>query len=170
MARGTNRNLILKRVETIDASAPRLTAQHLQMKRAEENLRPSPNLRCSASHSNYEIRRADGLNLGVLLQNFVAHFAAPAGLFISAEGQRRVEHVVAIDPHGSGAEQARDGVSLLDVARPHSRRETVNRIVCLAAISSTFWNGIAVTTGPKISSFTTFIFGLVFVSTVGFTK
>ena len=51
-------------------------------------------------------RGADGFDLGVLLEDFVAHFAAPAGLFVSAEGQSGVEHVVAIDPNGSGAEQA----------------------------------------------------------------
>src|SRR6185312_13592589 len=37
-------------------------------------------------------------------------------------------------------------------------------------ISSASRNGIAVTTGPKISSCTTFIFSFVFTSTVGFTK
>src|SRR5580704_15426152 len=53
-------------------------------------------------------RRAHGFDLGVLLEDFVAHFAAPAGLFVSAEGERCVEHVVAIDPHGSGAELGRE--------------------------------------------------------------
>ena len=49
-------------------------------------------------------RRADRLDLGVLLQYFVAHFASPAGLLVSAEGQGSIENVVAVDPHRPGAE------------------------------------------------------------------
>ena len=45
----------------------------------------------------------DGLDLGVVLQHLVAHLTPPAGLFVSAKGQGRVEDVVAIDPHRSSA-------------------------------------------------------------------
>src|SRR5579864_5379559 len=76
-------------------------------------------------------RGANSLDLGVLLEDFVAHLAAPAGLFVSAEGQGGVEHIVAIDPYGSGAEQAREPVSFLDVASPYAGGQTVGRVVCL---------------------------------------
>ena len=49
---------------------------------------------------------ADGLDLGVELEGVVAHFASPAGLLVAAEGKRGVENVVAVDPDGSGAQQA----------------------------------------------------------------
>ena len=51
-------------------------------------------------------RSANGLDLGVLLEHFVAHFAAPAGLLVAAEGHSGVEHVVAVDPDRAGAQQA----------------------------------------------------------------
>src|SRR5258708_20307402 len=43
----------------------------------------------------------DGLDLGVVLQHLVAHLTPPAGLFVSAKAQGRVEDVVAIHPHHS---------------------------------------------------------------------
>src|ERR1035437_5297139 len=46
----------------------------------------------------------DGLELGVGIERFVAHLAAPAGLLVAAEWQCRVEHVVAVDPDGAGPE------------------------------------------------------------------
>src|ERR1700733_14974789 len=74
---------------------------------------------------------ADRLDLGVILEDFVAHLAAPAGLFVSAERHRCVKNVVAIDPHGSGAELGGESMSFLDVAAPDSCGETVLRIVSL---------------------------------------
>src|SRR5262249_50907687 len=49
-------------------------------------------------------RRRDGLHLGVVVEDELAHFATPAGFLIAAERQRGVEHVVAVDPHGAGAD------------------------------------------------------------------
>src|SRR6478672_7798429 len=66
-------------------------------------------------------RGADGFDFGVVLENFVAHFAAPAGLFVSAEGQRGIENVVAVDPDRTGAEFRGDLIGFLDVARPDAR-------------------------------------------------
>src|ERR1700674_390768 len=74
---------------------------------------------------------ADRLDFGVLLQYFVAHFAAPAGLLVSAEGQGSVENVVAVNPHRTGAELGSETMRLLDIARPNSRGQAVNRIVGL---------------------------------------
>src|SRR6202049_5109277 len=76
-------------------------------------------------------RGANSLDLGVLLEDLVTHLAAPTGLFVSAEREGGVKHVVAIDPNGSGAEHARDLVSFLDVASPHTGGQTVDRVVCL---------------------------------------
>src|ERR1035438_3355586 len=61
----------------------------------------------------------DGLGLGVVVQDLFAHFAAPAGLLVSAEGQGSVEDVVAVDPHGAGAKTARHFVGQAQVLRPH---------------------------------------------------
>src|SRR6267143_1116757 len=76
-------------------------------------------------------RNANGLDLGVLLEDFVAHLATPTGLFVSAERQCGVENVVAIDPNGAGAQKARDLMGFLDVASPYPRRQTINGIVGL---------------------------------------
>ena len=59
----------------------------------------------------------------------MAHFAAPAGLLVSAEGQRGVEHVIAIDPHSSGAQLGSDAVRFLNVTRPNARGQSINGIV-----------------------------------------
>ena len=59
----------------------------------------------------------------------MAHFAAPAGLFVAAEGQRGVEYVVAIDPNRTGAELGRGAVGLRDVAGPDAGGEAVDRVV-----------------------------------------
>jgi hypothetical protein len=60
-----------------------------------------------AAAEPYRLRRCaplqcsgHGLDLSVAVQDLFAHFAAPARLLVAAKGQRRVEHVVAIDPHG----------------------------------------------------------------------
>src|SRR5665213_48642 len=74
---------------------------------------------------------AHGFDLGVLLEDFVAHFTAPAGLFVAAERKRGVEHVVAIDPHGTGAEQARQPMCFFDVASPYSGGEAVVGVISL---------------------------------------
>src|SRR5450755_476114 len=48
----------------------------------------------------------DRLDLGVGLENLVAHLAAPAGLLVAAERQGGVEDVVAVDPHSAGPGKA----------------------------------------------------------------
>ena len=100
----------------------------------------------------------------------MAHFAAPAGLLVAAEGQRRVENVVAVDPHGSGAQLVGHAVGFADVARPDAGGQAIHVVVGAGTISSGSVNGIAATTGPKISSCTTFMFSFVLTSTVGSTK
>jgi uncharacterized membrane protein len=84
--------------------------------------------------------------------------------------ERRIEDVIAVDPHRAGAEFRRQAVAFLMslVQMPAARPYT--ELLALSTISFGSEKGIAVTTGPKISSFTTFIFSLVSTSTVGFTK
>ena len=62
---------------------------------AQAGLRPAP----TASSLQ---RAADGFYFCVVLQDFVAHFAAPAGLLVAAEWKGGVEDVVAIDPDCAG--------------------------------------------------------------------
>src|ERR1700733_7202508 len=69
--------------------------------------------------------RGDGLDLGVVVQHLVAHLAAPAGLLVAAERQRRVEHVVAVDPDRAGPELLGQRVGLGDVPGPDARAESV---------------------------------------------
>src|SRR5580692_7094789 len=62
---------------------------------ARAGLRPAPTasrLQCAANRFYF----------GVVLQDFVAHFATPAGLLVAAERERGVEDVVAIDPDCAG--------------------------------------------------------------------
>ena len=61
----------------------------------------------------------------------MTHLAAPAGLLIPTEWERCVEDIVAVDPDGSGAELGREGMRFLDVVRPNSSGETVDRVVGL---------------------------------------
>src|ERR1022692_207759 len=83
--------------------------------------------------SRYAARRSqlggDGLYLGVVVEHLVAHFTSPAGLLVPAEGQRGVEHVVAVDPDGAGPELLRQGMRLGDVLGPDARAEAVLRVV-----------------------------------------
>jgi serine/threonine-protein kinase len=65
------------------------------------------------------------LDLGVGLQDLVAHLAAPAGLLVPAERQRRVEHVVAVDPHRAGPQLLGQGVRLGDVLGPDAGPQAV---------------------------------------------
>ena len=70
-------------------------------------------------------RGADRFHFRVLLKYFVAHFAAPAGLFVSAERHRGVEDVVAVNPDRAGAQPGREAVGLLDVPRPNSGSQPI---------------------------------------------
>ncbi len=49
------------------------------------------------------------LGLGIVFQHGVAHLPPPARLFVAAKWQRRVEDVVAVDPHCSGLELGGQG-------------------------------------------------------------
>src|SRR6266446_4763111 len=72
---------------------------------------------------------ADRLGLSVQTQGVVPHLAPPSGLFVSAEGQRRVENVVAVDPHGARAQMFRGAVGFADVARPDGGSQAVFAVV-----------------------------------------
>src|SRR6516165_98404 len=73
----------------------------------------------------------DGFDFRVVVEHFLAHLAAPARLFVAAERQRGVEHVVAVDPHRAGADAAGELVGGTAVARPHTGGEAVDRVVGL---------------------------------------
>src|SRR4029079_2833400 len=66
----------------------------------------------------------DRLRLEVVVERVVAHLAAPARLLVAAERHCGVEHAVAVDPHGPGAQTVRGPVRLVDVARPDPGGET----------------------------------------------
>src|ERR1700728_507967 len=70
-----------------------------------------------------------GLDLGVVVQDLVAHLTAPAGLLVAAERQRGVEHVVAVDPDRAGPDLLRHRVRLADVPGPDAGAEPVLRVV-----------------------------------------
>ena len=60
----------------------------------------------------------DGLDLGVVLQGVGAEFTADAGLLEATEGSLVGDHVVVVDPHGTGLEGVGDtdgGVDVLGV-------------------------------------------------------
>src|ERR1700728_4443802 len=70
-----------------------------------------------------------GLDLGVVVQDLVAHLTAPAGLLVAAERQRGVEHVVAVDPDRAGPQLLGQRVCLGDVAGPDAGPEAVLGVV-----------------------------------------
>src|ERR1700761_1607040 len=74
-------------------------------------------------------RCCNGLDFSVVVENFGAHFAAPAGLLVAAERQRGVEHVVAVDPHRSGANPAGQLVRHAAVGSPDACGEPVDCVV-----------------------------------------
>src|SRR5271168_1401878 len=76
--------------------------------------------------------RGDGLYLGVVVKHFLAHLAAPAGLFVSAERQGGVEDVVAIDPDGAGADAPRHLVRRAEILCPHTGSESIDGVVGFA--------------------------------------
>src|SRR5260370_16781611 len=57
------------------------------------------------------------------------HLAAPAGLFISAEWHRRVENVVAVDPHRTRAKMSRRAVGFADIPPPNGSSQAIFAIV-----------------------------------------
>jgi hypothetical protein len=93
----------------------------------------------------------------------------PTGLLETAKENIRLEHVVTIDPHCPRAKLRSHPVGFADVTGPHRRCQSIARVVNLITSSGSL-KGIAVTTGPNISSRTTFICGFTSTSTVGSTK
>src|SRR5580693_10004223 len=81
-----------------------------------------------ATATDLQLRR-DGLDFGVVVEDFVAHLPAPAGLLVPAERQRRVEYVVTVDPDCAGPELLGEGVGLGDVLGPDARAEAVLAVV-----------------------------------------
>src|SRR5579863_561721 len=73
--------------------------------------------------------RAHRFGLRVVVENLVAHFAAPAGLLVASEGERGVENVVAVDPHGAGGDLVGHAVGFADVARPDAGGEAVHIVI-----------------------------------------
>ena len=63
--------------------------------------------RTVAALSTVSQRHGDRLRFQVCLQTFFAQLATVAGHFVTAEGGRGVEDVVAVDPHRAGAELRR---------------------------------------------------------------
>src|SRR5271170_2760685 len=76
---------------------------------------------------------SDGHSLGgqIVFKNRLAHLAAPARLLVAAKRQRRIEDVVAVDPHRAGLEARSQLMGLAHVARPDAGGQTIDRIVSL---------------------------------------
>src|SRR4029077_67074 len=70
-----------------------------------------------------------GFGFGILFQDFVAHFAAPAGLFVTAKRKGSVKDIVAVNPSRAGLELGRDTVSFGNVTGPDASRQSVFRLV-----------------------------------------
>jgi hypothetical protein len=90
-------------------------ALHLALEGAHDGKARVQPTRLAASGSD---THADRFGLKIVLEDLAAHLAAPARLLVAAEGQRRVEDVVAIDPDRAGSQLIGDTVSTLDVAGP----------------------------------------------------
>src|SRR4029077_20288351 len=69
------------------------------------------------------------LGFRILLQHFVTHFAAPAGLFVTAKRQSGIKYVVTIDPDRAGSQFGRNPVRFGDVTGPDACRKAVFGLV-----------------------------------------
>src|SRR4051794_3898742 len=74
-------------------------------------------------------RHRHRLRLRVARQGSFAQLAAHAGHLEAAEWSGRVEHVVAVDPDCAGPQLRRQGVGLLNVARPNGGGQAVWRVI-----------------------------------------
>jgi hypothetical protein len=72
---------------------------------------------------------ANGFGLGVQLKHVVSHLAAPSGFLVSAERQRGIENIIAIDPNRAGPQLRGEGVGLGDIIGPNTRGQPVIGIV-----------------------------------------
>src|SRR5690606_30706808 len=67
------------------------------------------------------------LDLRVQVERVLPELAPVAGLLVAAERGRGVEGVIGVDPDGARLDATRDAVGALDVARPDSGGEAVDR-------------------------------------------
>src|SRR5579872_5627771 len=69
------------------------------------------------------------LGLLIVIEHHLVVLAADAGLLVAAErGVRRVG-VIAIGPDASGLDRAAEAIGTVDVARPHTGAEAVERVI-----------------------------------------
>src|SRR5205807_2091080 len=69
------------------------------------------------------------LRLCIGIQNGMAHLASIAALLVATERRRCIELVVGVDPDNTGFEQSGHLVGFLQVARPDTGRQAVDRFV-----------------------------------------
>src|SRR5215813_11097431 len=62
----------------------------------------------------------DGLHIQILFHLLDAGFTTTAAHLIAAERYGRVHPLVAVDPHGAGAQPFRKAMGLTDIAGPHA--------------------------------------------------
>src|SRR5436305_7247643 len=107
---------------------------------AEANLRAGPKI-VHSSASDVAAQRAEVqvavavgggvlphvLDLAVLVVAVVAELTADARLLVTTERLRRRDHVVVGHPHGAGTHRSGDRVRTVEVLRPHSTTEAVDR-------------------------------------------
>lgn len=63
---------------------------------------------CCLTEKSVAQADGNGLGLDVVVQGSLAELAADTRLLVATEGKLVVQHVVAVDPHGAGAEGVRD--------------------------------------------------------------
>src|SRR5262249_55968952 len=63
---------------------------------------------------------ANCFRLRVVVEDFVTHLAAPAGLLVATEWQGCVEDVVAVNPYRTGSQLLRSTVRFTDVLCPNT--------------------------------------------------
>src|SRR5216683_5495451 len=91
---------------------------------------PTRSVRPKSLTNQFTLKLYDNrLHLGVIRQSIFTAFAPNSGLLVAAERRSRVEHVVAIHPHGARAHAVRDGMRLGDVLGPDRRRESIHALV-----------------------------------------
>src|SRR6478672_10188640 len=71
----------------------------------------------------------DALGLRELVQRGLAEVAAVAGLLHTAVGDRRIDHLIGVDPDGAGAQRARRAMSAREIIRPDAGGESVLDVV-----------------------------------------
>src|SRR5712692_8084546 len=66
-----------------------------------------------------------------MVEDFLAHLAAPAGLLVTTEWESGVEDIVAVDPDGAGLQPLRHFVCHAAISCPDTGGETVDSVVRL---------------------------------------